>query len=126
MSRFLRACVASACPYAPRICGISGPVSAETQVSGTADLQFRTIAGMTASSRHGRQSTANAVGLHGPPGFKSPILRHLSSCCVRVLGLSALLLLASPSPCVAYRRRRPGPARPGQGKAEPCSAPRSS
>jgi hypothetical protein len=44
-----------------------------------AGLRFRTIADMTEPARHARQDTANAVGLYGPPGFKSPILRHLSS-----------------------------------------------
>jgi hypothetical protein len=44
---------------------------------------------------------ANAVGLYGPPGFKSPILRHLSSSYARTLSLGGLLLSAFSCLCVA-------------------------
>jgi hypothetical protein len=65
-------CVAIARPYAPRI---GGRARHDARVSGTADLQFRTIAVIPGPSRHERKSTANAVGWQHPPGFKSPILR---------------------------------------------------
>ena len=65
-------CVAIARPYA---LGIPGRARHDARVSGTADLQSRTIAVIPGPSRHERKSTANAVGLYGPPGFKSPILR---------------------------------------------------
>src|SRR6516162_110061 len=45
--------------------------------------------------------TANAVGLYGPPGFKSPILRHLSSSYARALRPGGLLFFAFRVPCVA-------------------------
>jgi len=65
-------CVAIARPYAPRI---PGRARHDARVSGTADLQSRTIAVIPGPSRHERKSTANAVGWQHPPGFKSPILR---------------------------------------------------
>ena len=65
-------CVAIARPYAPRI---PGRPRHDARVSGTAGLQFRTIAVIPGPSRHDGKSTANAVGLCGPPEFKSPILR---------------------------------------------------
>jgi hypothetical protein len=65
-------CVATARPYASRI---SCQARHNGFLSGTPGLRFRTIADMSASSRHAGNDTANAVGLHGPPGFKSPILR---------------------------------------------------
>jgi hypothetical protein len=74
MTPILRGCVAIACPYARRI---SCSVPSNTQLSGTLDLQFRTIGVMLGLSRHAVQSTANAVGSNGPPGFKSPILRSV-------------------------------------------------
>jgi hypothetical protein len=109
-------CVAIARPYAPRIGGRAGH---DARVSGTADLQFRTIAVMPGPPRHDGKDTANAVGLYGPPGFKSPILRHLSSSYARALSLGGLPLSASRTPCVAiaairlpvhpgYPRRRAG------------------
>jgi hypothetical protein len=66
-------CVAIARPYAPRI---GGRARHDARVSGPADLQFRTIAVLPGPSRRDGKSTANAVGLYGPPGFKSPILRR--------------------------------------------------
>jgi hypothetical protein len=65
-------CVAIARPYPLRI---GGRAPHDASVSGTADLQFRTIAVLPGPARHDGKSTANAVGLYGPPGFKSPILR---------------------------------------------------
>ena len=65
-------CVATARPNAPHI---SGLVPNDAQLSGTPDLQFRTIAAMVAHARHEGENTANAVGWQHPPGFKSPILR---------------------------------------------------
>ena len=50
---------------------------------------------------------ANAVGLYGPPGFKSPILRSLSSSYARALSLGGLLLPAFQGPCVATAWPRP-------------------
>ena len=44
---------------------------------------------------------ANAVGLYGPPGFKSPILRFLSSGFTRALIAGKPLLRAFQAPCVA-------------------------
>jgi hypothetical protein len=82
-----RACVAIARPNAPRIPGLEPD---DTQVSGTPGLRFRTIADMIAPARHTSKDTANAVGLYGPPGFKSPILRHLSSSYARALSLGGL------------------------------------
>jgi hypothetical protein len=45
--------------------------------------------------------TANAVGLYGPPGFKSPILRLLSSGSTRRFAPGVPLLSAFRTPCVA-------------------------
>jgi len=64
--------VAIARPYA---LGIPGRARHDARVSGTADMQFRTIAVIPGPSSHDGKSTANAVGPCGPPGFKSPILR---------------------------------------------------
>ena len=72
MTGICAGCVAIARPYAPRI---PGRARHDARVSGTADLQFRTIAVIPGPSRHERKSTANAVGWQHPPGFKSPILR---------------------------------------------------
>ena len=72
MTAIWAVCVAIARPYAPRI---PGQARHDARVSGTADLQFRAIAVMPGPSRDDGKSTANAVGLYGPPGFKSPILR---------------------------------------------------
>jgi hypothetical protein len=72
MTGILAVCVAIARPYA---LGIPGRARHDARVSGTADLQFRTIAVIPGPSRHERKSTANAVGWQHPPGFKSPILR---------------------------------------------------
>jgi len=72
MTAAWRACVAIACPNAPRIPGM---VPDDALVSGMPGLRFRTIADMTAPAGHGWKDTANAVGWQHPPGFKSPILR---------------------------------------------------
>ena len=72
-------CVAIARPYAPRI---PGRARHDARVSGTGDLPFRTIAVIPGRFRHERKSTANAVGLYGPPGFKSPILRFDQAFCL--------------------------------------------
>ena len=72
MTGIAAVCVAIARPYAPRI---PGRARHDARVCGTADLQFRTIAVIPGPHRHDGKSTANAVGLYGPPGFKSPILR---------------------------------------------------
>ena len=72
MTGICAVCVAIARPYA---LGIPGRPRHDARVSGTAGLQFRTIAVIPGPSRHERKSTANAVGPCGPPGFKSPILR---------------------------------------------------
>jgi hypothetical protein len=45
------------------------------EVSGTGGLRFRAFAAISRPERYGCRGTANAVGLYGPPGFKSPILR---------------------------------------------------
>ena len=52
-------CVAIARPYAPQI---PGRARHDARVSGTADMQFRTIAVIPGPSRHERKGTANAVG----------------------------------------------------------------
>ena len=72
MTAAWRACVAIACPNAPRI---SRQARRNGRLSGTPGLRFRTIADMTARTRHAGKDTANAVGCNHPPGFKSPILR---------------------------------------------------
>ena len=59
MTGILAVCVAIARPYA---LGIPGRARHDACVSGTADLQFRTIAVIPGPSRHERKSTANAVG----------------------------------------------------------------
>ena len=51
--------------------------------------------------------TANAVGLYGPPGFKSPILRLLSSGFTRRFFAGRPLLSASLAPCAHNARTRP-------------------
>ena len=65
-------CVAIARPNAARD---SRQDRDDASLSGTPGLHFRTIADMTGPAWHDGQDTANAVGLYGPPGFKSPILR---------------------------------------------------
>jgi hypothetical protein len=97
-------CVAIARPYAPCILG---QARHDARLSGTADLQFRTIAVMPEPPRHDAKSTANAVGLYGPPGFKSPILRHLSSNYAGVLCLGELLLWAFQDLCAHNAHTRP-------------------
>ena len=72
MTAICAVCVAIARPYA---LGIPGRARHDARVSGTADMQFRTIAVIPGPSRHERKSTANAVGWQHPPGFKSSILR---------------------------------------------------
>jgi hypothetical protein len=72
MTAARRAGVAIACPNALRIPGL---LPDDARLSGMAGLHFRTIADMMQPARHAGNDTANAVGLHGPPGFKSPILR---------------------------------------------------
>jgi hypothetical protein len=52
-------CVAIACPYPPRI---PGRARHDARLSGTADLQFRTIAVIPGPPRHDGKDTANAVG----------------------------------------------------------------
>ena len=79
MTGICAVCVAIARPYAPRI---RGQTRHDARVSGTAGLRFRTIAVIPGPSRHERKSTANAVGLYGPPGFKSPILRFDQAFCL--------------------------------------------
>jgi hypothetical protein len=59
MTSILAACVAIARPYAPRI---PSRARHDASVSGTADMQFRTIAVIPGPPRHERKSTANAVG----------------------------------------------------------------
>ena len=78
-----RTCVAVARPYAPRVPGL---VPGNERVSGTPGLHFRTIAEMTPPARHAGNDTANAVGLHGPPGFKSPILRSSQALSQNICG----------------------------------------
>ena len=72
MTAAWRACVVIACPNAPRI---SRQARRNGRLSGMPGLRFRTIADMITLPWHGWKDTANAVGLYGPPGFKSPILR---------------------------------------------------
>jgi len=126
MTGICAVCVAIARPYA---LGIPGRARHDARVSGTADLQSRTIAVIPGPSRHERKSTANAVGLYGPPGFKSPILR---SSFVRALRLGGLLVSAFRGRCVAIAairppvyliatRRRAGPAMPGNRAGSPSS-----
>lgn len=63
----------------PRVSGTAGLFASFRR----AGLRFRTIAEMMPLGWHDGKSTANAVGPNGPPGFKSPILRLLSSGCTR-------------------------------------------
>jgi hypothetical protein len=51
--------------------------------------------------------TANAVGLYGPPGFKSPILRFLSSGSTLTFIAGRPLFRAFQAPCVASAWPRP-------------------
>ena len=120
MTGICAVCVAIARPYA---LGIPGRARHDARVSGTADMQFRTIAVLPGPSRHGGKSTANAVGRQRPPGFKSPILRSDQQF-RRALRLGGLLVSALRGLCVAIAairppvyliatRRRAGPAKPG-------------
>ena len=72
-----------------------------------AGLRFRTIADMMPLSWYNGKSTANAVGCNHPPGFKSPILRFLSSSFAPGFHSGGLLLSASPDPCAHNARTRP-------------------
>jgi hypothetical protein len=76
-----RPCVAIACPYAQRVSGIFCRARRDALLSGLPGLPFRTIAVMAGPDPHARHGAANAVGLHGPPGFKSPILRSDQQFC---------------------------------------------
>ncbi len=75
MTRPARPCVSIACPYAENVSGISGQARRNAGLSGPPGLRFRAIAVKAEPDRQARSRTANAVGLYGPPGFKSPILR---------------------------------------------------
>jgi hypothetical protein len=55
--------------------GILDFVPEDARIPGMSDLRFRALADAIPGMRQARQDTANAVGLYGPPGFKSPILR---------------------------------------------------
>ena len=101
MTGICAGCVAIARPYA---LGIPGRARHDARVSGTADLPFRTIAVIPGRSRHERKSTANAVGCNHPPGFKSPILRSLSSSYVRALQLRRAAAFRFPGPLRGHRR----------------------
>ena len=81
MTRSLSGCAHVARTDAPPIHGILDVVLDDERVPGTAGLRFRGLANVTPCERQARQDTANAVGLHGPPGFKSRILR----CCSQAL-----------------------------------------
>ena len=59
MTAICAECVAIARPYA---LGILGSARHDARLSGTADLQSRTIAVIPGPPRHERKSTANAVG----------------------------------------------------------------
>ena len=107
MTGILAGCVAIARPYAPRI---GGRAWHDARVSGTADLQFRTIAVIPGPSRHERKSTANAVGPCGPPGFKSPILRSDQALCLIPGGWETPEM---PSGNPAHARRSRPAASPG-------------
>jgi hypothetical protein len=61
---------------APPIRGVLDLVPDGAGIPGRPDLRFRALADVMPGMRQVRQDTANAVGLYGPPGFKSPILRH--------------------------------------------------
>ena len=93
-----RPCVSIACPYAQRVSGISGQARRNASLSGQPGLRFRAIAVEAEPARQARNSTANAVGWQHPPGFKSPILRHLSSSFARKCrsGRAAAPVLAWP------------------------------
>ena len=69
MTGISAACVAIARPYAPRI---GGRARHDARVSGTAGLQFRTIAVIPGPARHDGKSTANAVGPLRPSGVQIP------------------------------------------------------
>ena len=59
MTGICAGCVAIARPHPPRI---PGQARHDARLSGTADLQFRTIAVMPGPPRHDGKDTANAVG----------------------------------------------------------------
>jgi hypothetical protein len=72
--------------------------------------------------------TANAVGPCGPPGFKSPILRLLSSSSVLTARPGGLLFSASPDPCAHNARTWPRSHRdfalfPDRAQARPAAMP---
>ena len=58
MTDIARPCVAIACPYAPRISGLTPD---KARVSGTPGLRFRTIADVFVPGWHSWNDTANAV-----------------------------------------------------------------
>lgn len=122
MTAAWRACVAIACPNAPYI---SRQARRNGSLSGTLGLRFRTIADMTGPSWHEWNDTANAVGLHGPPGFKSPILRHLSSGFTRRFLTGRPLLSAFLTPC-AHDARTWATSGPAPIPFRTCAAARAS
>jgi hypothetical protein len=94
-------CAHNARTNTPRVPGIRVRFSGDARLPGTPGLRFRTIADVTPPTQHDGKYTANAVGWQHPPGFKSPILRHLSSSYARPPSFGELLLSASRTPCVA-------------------------
>ena len=119
MTGICAVCVAIARPYA---LGIPGRPRHDARVSGTAGLQFRTIAVIPGPSRHERKSTAMRFGLAALRG-SNPRSSAVTSSFARALRLGGLLVSAFRGRCVAIAairppgyliatRRRAGPARP--------------
>ena len=100
-----------------------GTIRSIAEVSGTGGLRFRAFAAISPAERDGCRGTANAVGLYGPPGFKSPILRcdqqfrpsvwSRRTAAFRFRGLCVATAAIWPPIYLIATRRRAGPAMPG-------------
>ena len=96
-------CVAIARPYAPQI---PGRARHDARVSGTADLQFRTIAVLPGRSRHDGKALLMRLGLAALRG-SNPQSSAVTSSFARALRLGGLLVSAFRGLCVAIAAIRP-------------------
>ena len=103
MTGICAVCVAIARPYAPQI---PGRAWHDARVSGTADLQFRTIAVLPGPSRHERKALLMRLGLAALRG-SNPRSSALTSSFARALRLGGLLVSAFRGRCVATAAIRP-------------------
>jgi len=90
----------------PRDFGVAKGLSHLPQLKEIGFTASRRLLDVQRISHDPAEGAAAAVGLYGPPGFKSPILRSLSSSYARALRLGGLLS-AFQGVCVAMAAIRP-------------------